>query len=123
LRRGFESRQEHAILSDADGPLSFSYRIGTRFCRHLREILRGFADASLSFERASCRLYSPYRSHLYRRDSIGPFEGSCMNASFARHVERPARGSARPRLLRLLIVLAALLIVSVLPATAGASDS
>ncbi len=46
-----------------------------------------------------------------------------MNASFARHVERPARGSARPRLLRLMIVIAAILIVSVLPATAGASDS
>src|SRR5438046_10346632 len=46
-----------------------------------------------------------------------------MNASFARHVERPARGSARPRLLRLMIVIAAILIVSVLPATAGARDS
>src|SRR5256886_14243046 len=53
---------------------------------------------------------------------MGPFEGSCMNASFARHVERPARGSARPRLLRLMIVIAAILIVSVFPATARANN-
>src|SRR5256886_1479439 len=60
---------------------------------------------------------------FYRRDSIGPFEGSCMNASFARHVERPARGPARPRLPRLMILIAAILIVSVLPATARANNS
>src|SRR5947208_9176678 len=46
-----------------------------------------------------------------------------MNASFARHAQRPARGSARPRLLRLMIVIAAILIVSVLPATARANNS
>src|SRR5207247_10843918 len=46
-----------------------------------------------------------------------------MNASFARHAQRPARGSARPRLLRLMIAIAAILIVSVLPATAGANNS
>src|SRR5205807_8001702 len=102
----------------------FSCRIGTRFCRHpASHILRGFDEPSPSFERASCRLYSPCRSHLYRRDSIGRLEGSWMNASFGRHVERPARGSARPRLLRLVIVIAAILIVSVLPATARANNS
>src|SRR5207245_7667466 len=59
------------------------------FVGTLQEILRGFAEPSSSFERDNCRLYSPCRSHLYRRDSIGPLEGFCMNASFARHVQRP----------------------------------
>src|SRR5438552_2012359 len=101
--------------SDAVSELAF---VGT-----LQEILRGFAEPSSSLERASGRLYSPCRSHLYRRDSIGPLEGSCMNASFARHAQHPARGSARPRLLRLMLVISAILIVSVLPATARANNS
>src|SRR5438552_15862978 len=46
-----------------------------------------------------------------------------MNASFARHAQRPARASARPRLLRLMLVTAAILILSVLPATARANSS
>src|SRR2546421_5781373 len=46
-----------------------------------------------------------------------------MNASFARPAQRPARGSARPRLLRLMIVIAAVLIVLVLPATPRANHS
>src|SRR5207253_10358795 len=109
----------HALMVRCpSGALSELAFVGTR-----REILRGFAEPSPSFERTSCRLYSPCRSHLYRRDSIGPLDGSCMNASFARHAQRPARGSARPRLLRLMIVIAAILIVSVLPATVRANNS
>src|SRR5437870_3025605 len=46
-----------------------------------------------------------------------------MNASFARLAKSAARGSVRPRLLRLVIVIAAVLIVSILPATARANNS
>ncbi len=46
-----------------------------------------------------------------------------MNASFARDVQSAVRGSIRPPLLRIVIVIAAVLIVSVLPATARADDS
>src|SRR2546426_961080 len=46
-----------------------------------------------------------------------------MNASFARLTKSAARGSVRPRLLRLVIVIAAVLIVSILPATARANNS
>src|SRR3989475_12175616 len=46
-----------------------------------------------------------------------------MNASFARLAKSAARGSVRPRPLRLMIVIAAVLIVSILPAMARADDS
>src|SRR5437870_702467 len=46
-----------------------------------------------------------------------------LSSSLARRAQRAARGSARPRLLRLMIVIAAILIVSVLPATARANNS
>src|SRR2546427_5245133 len=46
-----------------------------------------------------------------------------MNASFARHAQSTVSDSRRPRLLPLLIVIAAVLIVSVLPAMAGADNS
>ena len=46
-----------------------------------------------------------------------------MNASFARHAPTAVRRSVRPRPLRLLIVIAAVLIVSILPATARADNS
>src|SRR2546430_13750750 len=46
-----------------------------------------------------------------------------MNASFARLTKSAARGSVRPRLLRLVIVIAAVLIVSILPAMARADNS
>src|SRR6266571_262014 len=46
-----------------------------------------------------------------------------MNASLARHARSEVRGSTRPRLLWLVMLIAAVLIVSVLPATARADDS
>ena len=46
-----------------------------------------------------------------------------MNASLARLAKSAARGSVRPRLLRLVIVIAAVLIVSILPAIARADNS
>ena len=46
-----------------------------------------------------------------------------MNTSLARHARSEVRGSTRPRLLRLIVLIAAVLIVSVLPATARADDS
>src|SRR2546422_2047812 len=81
-----------------------------------REIPRGFAEPPSNFERASCCLYSPCRSHLYRRDSFGPLEGFWMDASFARHAPSAVRRSVRPRPLRLMIVISAVGIVSILPA-------
>src|SRR5438132_896044 len=46
-----------------------------------------------------------------------------MNASLARLAKSAARGSVRPRLLRLVIVIAAVLIVSILPVIARADNS
>src|SRR2546422_10375888 len=46
-----------------------------------------------------------------------------MNASFARHAPTAVRRSVRPRPLRLMIVIAAVLIVSILPAMARADNS
>src|SRR2546427_3440162 len=87
-----------------------------------REIPRGFAEPPSNFERASCCLYSPRRSHLYRRDSFGPLEGFWMDASFARHAPSAVRRSVRPRPLRLMIRIAAVVIVTVLPAVARAHN-
>src|SRR3989442_6463746 len=46
-----------------------------------------------------------------------------MDASFARHAPSAVRRSVRPRPLRLMIVIAAVLIVSILPAMARADNS
>src|SRR5207247_11193726 len=60
------------ILAHADGSSSLGAVSELAFVRHPARDTSWVREPSSSFERASCRLYSPCRSHLYTRESIGP---------------------------------------------------